>query len=66
MNANVDRLHTLPSKQSTDQEQERVPMNLLSAWNFNRIEVPDNGDCLFASVITYLRNVDCSANKHSS
>lgn len=44
MNANVDRLHTLPSKPSTDQEQERVLMDLLSAWNFNRIEVPGDGD----------------------
>lgn len=29
-------------------------MNLLSAWNFDRIEVPGDGDWLFASVITYL------------
>ena len=29
-------------------------MDLLSAWNLNRIEVPGDGDCLFTSVITYL------------
>ena len=55
MNSNIDKLHTLPQTANVDEQQhESALTNVLSAWNFHRIEVPGDGDCLFTSVITYL------------